>query len=252
MNAKLALIGCVIGVAVCALAGSSRAQDTPACRFPESGLSSASDGVQRIAACKTTLAANPRDADAQLALGRLEILMHNFAQAERDLTAAIALDPNRGQSWADRCNARLMQHNVADAMTDCTHAIALDPKIAEPYFARGEMNVLRNDYADGLDDIDHAIATSSQRQPLFDFWRAKADYGLHRWVDTVADITRYAVSVADDPDAFQLRAAAQINLNHRALALDDLKRAKAIYVRSRDTESAAKMDELIAKFSTPP
>jgi len=40
--------------------------------------------------------------------------------------------------------------------------------------------VVRADYADGLDDIDRAVALAPQRPPPFDYWRAKANYGLHR------------------------------------------------------------------------
>jgi tetratricopeptide (TPR) repeat protein len=252
MNVNWPLIGCITGLAVGASAGIAIARDGSTCRFPESGLSSPSDRDARIAACKGDLAANPKDANAQLTLGRLEILLRDYPQAERDLSAAIALDPNRAQSWADRCNARLMQNNLVDAMPDCTRAIALDPSLPGPYFARGEMDVLHADYAGGLADIDRAIAATPQPPPsLFEYWRAKADYGLHRWSDTVADITRYAVRVADDPDAFRLRAGAQINLGNIPLAIDDIKRAKAIYVRTGDVERAARMDELIAKFSAP-
>jgi tetratricopeptide (TPR) repeat protein len=232
MNANWPLIGCITVIAVCAIAGTSRAHEAAECRFPESGNSSASEAEPRIAACKSSLSANPNDSAAQLTLGRLELLTRDYAQAERDLSAAIALDPNRAQGWADRCNARLMQQNTTDAMPDCTQAIALDPKLPGPYFARGEMDVIRADYADGLVDIDRAVALVPQRPPLFDYWRAKANYGLHRWPDTVADITHYAITVADDPDAFRLRAGAHINLKHFDLAIDDLKRAKAIYVRT--------------------
>jgi len=226
------------------------AREPAECHFDET-ISTANDAEAPIAACKTRLAANPNDIDARLTLGRLEIQIHDFSQGERDLSAVIALDPDRAQAWANRCNARLMQQNVADAMPDCTHAIALDPAEPGPYFARGEMDVLRNEYAAGLDDIDHAIARAPKRPPLFDYWRAKADYGLHRWADTIDDITRYAAQVDNDPEAFRLRAGAQINLNRFAPAVDDLKRAKAIYIQTGDTQRAAPMDELIAKFSAP-
>jgi len=249
MNLKWPLIGCITIVAVGVMGGLSLAREPGTCIFAENGLSSASDGNARITACRDQLAKNPSDANAQLTLGRLELLMRDYAQAERDLSAAIALDPTRVQAWADRCNARVMQNNLADALPDCTHAIGIDPTVPGPYFARGEIGVLRGDYANALDDIDRAIARTPQRPPLFDYWRAKANYGLHRWADTIDDITRYAIRVTDDPDAFRLRAGAQINLNHFALAVDDIKRAKTIYVRTGDTQRAARMDELIAKFS---
>jgi tetratricopeptide (TPR) repeat protein len=252
MLRRVRAVGWIVGVAAVLAVGAAPARAENACAIPDDMNASASDLAARVAACTSAADADPHDARARLTLGRLQERRRDFAAAEAALSSAIAIDQTLAAAWAERCNARLMQQKLGDAADDCTRAIGLGSQDAGPYFARGQIRVLTSDFAGGRADLDRAIAKAPNHAPLLDYWRAKADYGLHLWPDTVTDITRYIAAVADDPDAYRLRAAALINQHQVPASLADLKRAKDLYFNRGDLQRANSMESLIQRFSAPP
>ncbi|OYV56234.1 MAG: glycosyltransferase [Acidiphilium sp. 20-67-58] len=97
------------------------------------------------------LAAEPRHAGALLNRGNALVGLDRIEQAEADLRAALAIDPNLREALASLAVQRTIQGDTAEAIALCDRAIALDPDFAVAQWNRGVAALLAGDFATGFE-----------------------------------------------------------------------------------------------------
>ena len=106
------------------------------------------------------------DADTLMRRGRIRAAMRDFAGAEEDYLAALAVQPTNSWTWARRGEARREAGDLENAEKYITHAIELDRFRADPFEQRGHVYFLRGDHRAALADYEQAVKLNPSLSPL--------------------------------------------------------------------------------------
>ncbi len=104
-----------------------------------------------------TVRIQPGTASAHFSLGVLYLNRRDFHKASDAFSAAIALEPQDGESWRHRGLARIGLGDFAAARSDLDKAISLDPHDSDGYRARAEAQVELGNFEEALADCTVAV-----------------------------------------------------------------------------------------------
>jgi tetratricopeptide (TPR) repeat protein len=152
--------------------------------------------------------------------GHARIRLHDFAEAEADLDAALRLDPTLQRAWNNRALARNSLKRYDAAIADATEALRLDPDDAFAWNNRGYARDALGDHAGAVADYTQALA----RQPAFGKAlsnRALARRALGDVAGAIEDWDAGLAVAPDDPPALYSRGNAHALLGHLAEAVRD-------------------------------
>lgn len=100
--------------------------------------------------------AHPDDAEAQNALGVVQLRQKNYASAKAHLDRAIALRPEQGNYYYNRANVLKEQKEFRAAVEDYGRAIAFMPDMAGAYINRGDVRFLLRETENACEDLKKA------------------------------------------------------------------------------------------------
>jgi tetratricopeptide (TPR) repeat protein len=108
----------------------------------------------------------PRNLDALLALGTVQLARASDPQAIETFDRALALSPGSGRAWAGRALARMLQHDLPRARQDFEQAVAAMPghigtwhALAWVQFLMGDVDTAQRSFQSAM-DLDPAFGES--------------------------------------------------------------------------------------------
>lgn len=118
---------------------------------------------------RRVLTIDPARADARLRLGRLLIIRRRYAEADAELTRALATSRDRRTSYlahlfAGRASARLGRFEAAATHIDA--ALALFPDAQSALLARSQLALQRADVTGALSPVDRLAHVNHDRPPV--------------------------------------------------------------------------------------
>lgn len=87
---------------------------------------------------------------------RALISITEFKKASKDMSKAIAMQPDNAQLYFFRAYAETEMNNLNHAILDYSKAIELDPDYQEAYFNRGAVQIDLEQYVGGVSDLEKA------------------------------------------------------------------------------------------------
>jgi tetratricopeptide (TPR) repeat protein len=118
----------------------------------------------------------PKDAEAFVMRGRIQLERKSLDDAEEDFDRAIQFDPRRGIFFVYRAMVRIYRGQLDEALADCNEAVQLDPSESWAHAVRATASLLRNDYPQADQDLDDLIRIDGEK-PLD--WSARFRDWLH-------------------------------------------------------------------------
>jgi predicted O-linked N-acetylglucosamine transferase (SPINDLY family) len=167
--------------------------------------------AQRI--CRRIILAHPRHVEARHLLGVIRMQQGRFADAAKQIKAALETDPGRFGAWLDLAVSLEHQGNLEEALSCCDRAIALEPRFAPSHCNRaGVLNQLDRP-ADALASSDKAISLKS------DFALAHSNRG-----NSLFKLKRFEEALASFDAALSLEPRIPQVHNNRGITLTELGR----------------------------
>ncbi len=102
------------------------------------------------------LVQNPTNKDVLVLRARAFTGMHSYAQAQKDIDAALKKAPKSGAVYAARANLRLAQRKNSDAFADFNTALKFSPKDSTIYLERAQAYINDHKYDLAAKDIGKA------------------------------------------------------------------------------------------------
>ncbi|MGW4228427.1 tetratricopeptide repeat protein [Streptomyces sp. NPDC004980] len=180
----------------------------------------------------------------------------DYAQAEPDYAAALAMDPDLARAHEGRGEMYRAQGRYADAVVSCTRALEIDPLSDGAVGTRGDAYRSLGRHDEALADFGRAVELDPQYAWAFGS-RAQVYEALGRHDEAIADFTR---AIEIDPEyawAFGSRAQVYEASGRHDDALADLVRAIGINPRyawahgsrAQVYEALGRHDEAIADYT---
>lgn len=204
-----------------------------------------------------------KDAGVYAALGECALQMKDNADAVKNYTEAVSLDPKDPAYLVGRAGAYLEAGRGDDALRDANAALALNPNYADGLKVRALAFARKFDYAKSLDDSDEYLRRNSN--PPADAYATRALALLHmkRYAEAVDDYSRaarmdstkgeYVAGKAEAlKDAGQYReaiAAVEKALNMMGRRIELLRLRGDCYVLNNQLDDAIKDYEAVASIS---
>jgi tetratricopeptide (TPR) repeat protein len=135
------------------------------------------------------LAISSNSSDALYGRGLARLYSGNLEGAESDFSDAIEIDTNFVDAYNSRGTVYMMKGDLLKATNDLNRVIEKDPKYGEAYLNRGSINLALNLPADALNDFNEASKLLNDNPETF-FYRAKAYYYLQMLDSALADNTK--------------------------------------------------------------
>ncbi len=179
-----------------------------------------------------TVRIQPGTASAHFSLGVLYLNRRDFPKALDAFSAAIALEPQDGESWRHRGVARIGLGDFAAARSDLDKAISLDPGDSDGYRARGEALVELGNFEQALADCTVALRANGRDATALHI-KAMALAGLKQYRSAIASLNS---AINADPR----RAEFYADRSRLLEALGDRRRAE------RDRIEAIRLDPDLA------
>ncbi len=157
--------------------------------LPGSKVVNTADADAAIAALKKATLANPKDAEAALALGNAYRSQRNTSEAYNYYTTALGLDPKspaanvaQGVLWSNA-------HNFEDAVKQFQAAIAIDPNYGPAYreWAETDLSWALDSKAVASEKINEGVANYKKYMSLTD----ESDETLMRYADFLVSAGKY-------------------------------------------------------------
>ncbi|MEU0646077.1 tetratricopeptide repeat protein [Streptomyces umbrinus] len=161
---------------------------------------------------------------ARVVRGRLHRRAERYGQALDDFTAALVLDPQRGDTLMERALTHQQMGNTEDALADMDGAIRVHPDGAWNYVVRGRVNLTAGRLTEALADFEQAIELDPEQD-----WALASRAELHRaqgrYQEALADLDR---ALGIDPEytwAYAERSRCLRQLERWDEAVHDMTRA---------------------------
>jgi protein O-GlcNAc transferase len=176
--------------------------------------------------CRDILGHSPGDFNALQLLGNIALQRQDYTQADRWLTAAIAVKPASAMVYSNLAVALLALGRTEEALDCCNTATALQPDFPQALANQGRALAALGRHAEALASYDRAIAG------------APAFYDAHAGRTRVLlALERFSAALASSDRALQLAPASAEAWCNRGSALLKLKRPE---------ESLAAFDQALA------
>jgi TolB-like protein/Tfp pilus assembly protein PilF len=120
-----------------------------------------------LAAMRHAITLDPRNAEAQHALGVMLQSLQEDSAAVAAFQRALALEPTRGVTLLDMAEVRYAQRRFAEARLLVDSAIVLDPLQSRPFWLRGALRRTMGDIAGGRTDAETALRQSAPKVRMY-------------------------------------------------------------------------------------
>ena len=110
-----------------------------------------------IKSLTSTIAANPKDANALYRRGQVYASKGAYAPAIKDFDAAIRLNPKDAEAYNNRCWTRTVIGELQPARRDCDEALRLRPGFVDALDSRGLLNLKSGANKNAIADFDAAL-----------------------------------------------------------------------------------------------
>ncbi|MCI0703734.1 MAG: tetratricopeptide repeat protein [Planctomycetia bacterium] len=151
-------------------------------------------------------------------------LKSDFANAIKDLTAVIDLEPDDPTNYENRGDAYRQNKDYDKAIKDFDAAIKLDPKNTYPYISRGITWAEKEDYDKAMKDFETAIKLDPKNSLAF-YHRGKTWSQQGEYDKAIKDFTQAIKLDPNDIDAFIQRGHAWDEENEPDKAIADYTQA---------------------------
>lgn len=156
--------------------------------------------------------------------GNLILANASFAEAIRNFSGAIQLDPQNAEYYDGRARAYDYQGNTAFAIADFNRAIQLDPKEASYYAGRGDAYFNGGKLGLAIADFTKAIQIKPQDASYY-WYRGKAYRDQGNLNFAIADFTKAIQIKPQDGTYYGSRGLTYCMQGNKERANEDLKRA---------------------------
>jgi tetratricopeptide (TPR) repeat protein len=177
--------------------------------------------------------------------------------AMRDLSAAIAKDPNNAEYYEARGSTWLFLGSHRAAVTDLDTAVRLGRNTPMVLVYRAQAFLHLQDYEKALRDFDQALALQPANSVIIRMARLEAYYSLNRMQELAAEADAVLKVDPDNTNALNYRGLASRDRKDLVAARRDFERALAInprsatalYNRGAVNNDEGRVDEAIADFT---
>ena len=152
------------------------------------------------------LAADSEDEDALNALGIIEYVKDNNAEAMTYFSEARKSHPNSATAYKNRCLLYHDQKEYKKALQDITQALNLDKSQPEIFFLRAKIYIGQENYGDARKDLDYILKYDEFKESaMVYYFRALCSAAMEQYSSANADL-RKAYSLTESEE---LRGAIQ-------------------------------------------
>lgn len=176
-----------------------------------------------------------------------EYINKDYKEAVENFTQAIRLNPDESTIYTFRSGAYIYLEEYSEAIADATQALTINPDDATAYNNRCYAR------ARGLEDYQGALEDCNQSIRLID--NLASSYSSRCYVraalgeETALEDCEKALGL--DPNyvySYEDRGLARAALGDKQKALEDLRRAVALFQQEKDTISVQRVQSLIEKL----
>jgi tetratricopeptide (TPR) repeat protein len=169
----------------------------------------------------------PRTAQELARSGYEDARRGQFAQAVRELTEAIKLDPKYPQAYLHRGASYVSLKEYDKAIADLDKAIELRPTLSAAYSNRGAAYANKKEYDKALADLDKALELNPKLAAA-SFNRGRVHYEKGDYDKAIADLTEALKRNPKSANAYLWRGRAYAKKGDEAKAEADRKEAQRL------------------------
>ena len=125
---------------------------------------------QAIAAYNKAQQLNPKRADIYASRGATYFFMGEYKLAEQDFLQVLEINPYQAEAFNALASALAAQGDYQNALTAVNAAVALQPNRTETFFTRGGINFMLAEYEQAVRDYTVVL----QQRPAADVYHARA------------------------------------------------------------------------------
>ncbi|WP_170937202.1 MULTISPECIES: tetratricopeptide repeat protein [Rhodomicrobium] len=176
-----------------------------------------------IASLSEVIKNNPSDANALNLRGAAYGAAGEYDKAVADFNAALAINPQYPQAYANRALIRVRGKQLQQAIADYDQAISLDPKYAAAYVGRGNVYRMMNNHPMAIADLSRAIEI--QPDPVAHFNRGLSRQAVGQHAQAIDDFDNVLGFKPDAPEVYHAKGLSELELQKYEQAFDDFHKA---------------------------
>lgn len=229
-----------------------------------------------IADLSAAIDAGAASVDTYILRGEAYMQSGDYRSALADFNAALTKDPANAVAYYDRSLLNTRLEDYGAALNDINNALAANTSKPSPvlqmrdlYAKRGQLNLWMKNWQGAIADYTNSLARPEGTvNPTVYAERAEAYTALGNYTDAINDYSS-AIRVISEQiqgaptmeereslssramNYFEKSAALNLNLGNVDAARTDLESSYTIAVALNDSETADRMQTLIAEFNTP-
>jgi tetratricopeptide (TPR) repeat protein len=182
-----------------------------------------SEQKNNIASLSEVIKANPNDANALNLRGAAYGQAGDFESALADFNAALAINSQFPQAYANRALVYVRLKKLREAVADYDRAIEIDPNYASAYVGRGNVHRLVKNHPMAIADFTRAIEIEPDPVALFNRGLSRQATGQH--AQAIDDFDGALGFRADAPDVYYAKGLSEMALRKFEGAYDDFYKA---------------------------
>jgi tetratricopeptide (TPR) repeat protein len=172
-------------------------------------------------------AAVPRTAAEYNQRGLAAARKRQYAEAIRNFSEAIRLDPNYALAYAYRGGVHVNTDEPDKAIRDCSEAIRLEPRLALAYVNRGAAYRHKKEYDRAIEDLNEAVRLDPKRPPAY-YNRGLSYFEKGDYDQAIEDFSNLIRLEPRSAEAHLLRSRAYRKKGDEARAEEDEKEAQRL------------------------
>jgi tetratricopeptide (TPR) repeat protein len=150
------------------------------------------------------------------------------ASAIRDYSRAVSIDSEYAGAFVGRCRSYWQTNDAVHGIADCNAAIKLQSRYARAFYWRAMFALTDKRWTDGVADLNTVIEISPSQTGAY-YYRGYALHALDKNALAMQDAEAYIKTALDDGDGFRLRGEIRAASQDTSGAIDDFKKAIALY-----------------------
>lgn len=176
-----------------------------------------------IASLSEVIKTNPTDANALNLRGSAYGVSGEYQSALADFNAALTINPQFSQAYANRALILVRMKRLPDALADYDRAINIDPNYAGAYVGRGNVNRMMSNHPMATADFSRAIEI--QPDPVAHFNRGLSRQAMGQHLQAIDDFDNALGFRPDAPEVFHAKGLSELELQKYESAFDDFYKA---------------------------
>ncbi len=219
--------------------------------YNNSGLAHAlkQEFTEALADFNQAIALNQKNATIYLNRANVYLEQSQWQQALEDYNQAIKLASQLShRAYFNRAGIYNMRHQWDKAIADYNMAIKLKSDYSAAYYHRGILNLRQQDWLKAIQDLEQV----TKLQPNNDQAYFNCGFGhmkLREWHEAKEKYDQGISINPNDGKAYFNRSIVQANLGNRQQSVEDLQRAKKIFLETGDLSNYQQVEQLLKRES---